>query len=220
MTRFEDAESALRNAWRVNIADLNFRTVTVVTVAVMLAICLFVVAVLPAKNRQTPQTDAIEFALVTLLTVVFSPLSFNYAYVWLMYPDHAGHVPRGGRTIVRAVARLKVAWIVSVVLIPALAIPMPLSARPRDLIAPALLLVFGLGAMLFVANHPGRGVGSRFFFVQTQPSLSGEVALSQARLPLSSIRERPSHRFSATSGIPKTETWRSVSPACPRNQFH
>ncbi len=41
---------------------------------------------MPPQARRTRETDALEFALVTLLTVIFSPLSFNYAYVWLMYP--------------------------------------------------------------------------------------------------------------------------------------
>ena len=86
----QGAESALRAAWRVNIADLNFRAVTAITLAAMLAFVPVCRAVLPPRNRRTPQTDAIEFALVTLLTVIFSPLSFNYAYVWLIYPTTLG----------------------------------------------------------------------------------------------------------------------------------
>jgi alpha-1,2-mannosyltransferase len=152
----QGAESALRAAWRVNIADLNFRTVTVITVAVMLTLCLFVVAVLPARNRRTPQTDALEFALVTLLTVVFSPLSFNYAYVWLMYPTTLALYRVLGEPSSAPRHRLKVAWVASIILIPALAIPMPLQAQAYgNLIVPALLLVFGLGAMLFADGHPG-----------------------------------------------------------------
>ena len=141
--------------------------------AVMLAICLFVVAVLPPRNRRTPQTDALEFALVTLLTVIFSPLSFNYAYVWLIYPTTLAiylvlsELPGAPRH------RLKVAWIASVILIPALAIPMPLLAQAYgNLIAPALLLVFGLGAMLFAASHPGR---------ELAPVLSTNSSLREGR---------------------------------------
>ena len=52
----------------------------------MLGLSLFVLAVFPARQDRTAATDAIEFALVTLLIVMFSPLSFNYAYVWLIYP--------------------------------------------------------------------------------------------------------------------------------------
>ncbi len=88
---------------------------------------------------------------------MFSPLSFNYAYVWLIYPTTLGlhlvtrRVPTARRH------RLKVAWIAAVILIPALAIPMPLLAQAYgNLFVPALLLVFGLGAMLYAAGHPDR----------------------------------------------------------------
>ena len=39
--RFEGVEQSLRNAWRVNVASLDFRAVTVVTLAVMLFLCLW-----------------------------------------------------------------------------------------------------------------------------------------------------------------------------------
>jgi len=150
----QGAEPALRAAWRVNFIDLNFRAVTVITLASILAICLFVAAVLPPANRRTQETDALEFALVTLLTVMFSPLSFNYAYVWLIYPmTLALHLvisePEGAPR-----HRLKIGWITVVVLIPALAVPMPLLAQAYgNLFLPALLLVLGLGAMLHSAGR-------------------------------------------------------------------
>jgi hypothetical protein len=157
--RWEDAvrsaETALRNAWRVNIVNLDFRTVTAITLATILAISLLVAAVLPRTDRRTRHTDALEFALVTLLTVIFSPLSFNYAYVWLIYPTTLGlHLvisePAGAPR-----HRLKVAWITAIFLIPALAIPMPLLAQAYgNLFLPALLLVFGLSAMLYAAGRP------------------------------------------------------------------
>jgi hypothetical protein len=157
-TRWEDslqgAESALQMAWRVNFANLNFRTVTAITLVAMLGISLFVVAVLPPMSRRTPQTDAIEFALVTLLTVMFSPLSFNYAYVWLIYPTTLGlHRVLSEPSNARG-HRLKVIWIVTVILIPALAIPMPLLAQAYgNLFVPALLLVIGLGAILYDSDR-------------------------------------------------------------------
>jgi alpha-1,2-mannosyltransferase len=151
----QGAGPALRTAWRVNVADLDFRTVTAITLALMLGICLFVAAVLPPRNRRTQQTDALEFALVTLLTVMFSPLSFNYAYVWLIYPTTLGlHLVISESSAARW-HRLKVAWIAAVILIPALAIPMPLLAQAYgNLFLPALLLVFGLGWMLDSAGRP------------------------------------------------------------------
>jgi hypothetical protein len=37
-------------------------------------------------GRRTPETDAIEFALLLLLILVFTPLSFGYLFAWLLYP--------------------------------------------------------------------------------------------------------------------------------------
>ncbi len=47
----------------------------------------------------------------TLLTVMFSRLSFNYAYVWLIYPTTLGLHLVISEASHRSVARLKVAWI-------------------------------------------------------------------------------------------------------------
>jgi alpha-1,2-mannosyltransferase len=148
------ADAALRAAWRVNIADLSFQAVTMITLAAMLGLSLFVAAVLPPRNRRTPQTDALEFALVTLLTVMFSPLSFNYAYVWLIYPTTLGLYLVISESPAAPWHRLKITWIITIFFIPAIAIPMPLVAQAYgNLFAPALLLVFGLGAMLYAAGH-------------------------------------------------------------------
>jgi hypothetical protein len=149
------AEPDLRAAWKVNIVDLNFRAVTAVTGAAILCLSLFVAIVMPPPGRRTRQTDAIEFALVCLVTVMFSPLSFNYAYVWLIYPTTVGlHLVLSEPTVVPR-HWVKVVWIVAVLAIPALAIPMPLWAQAYgNLFVPALLLLLGLGAMLYSA---GRG---------------------------------------------------------------
>jgi alpha-1,2-mannosyltransferase len=152
----DGAEPALRAAWRVNIVAWSFRTVTIATLLAMSALCLFVVAVLPPAKVRTRETDALEFALVTLLTTMFSPLSFNYAYVWLIYPATLGlhrviSEPAGAPW-----HRLKIGWIVAVFLLPALALPMPLLAQAYgNLFLPALLLVIGLGVMLRAAARNG-----------------------------------------------------------------
>ena len=149
----QESESALRAAWRINVTDLNFRVVTVITVAAMLGLCIMVGAVMPPQNRQTEKTAAIEFALVTLLTVMFSPLSFNYAYVWLIYPITLGLHLVMSEPQSAPWHKLKIAWIATVVSIPALAIPMPLVAQAYgNLFVPALLLVLGLGLLLASAD--------------------------------------------------------------------
>ena len=112
----------------------------------MLGLCGFVLAVLPRSRHRTRETDAIEYAIVILLTVMFSPLSFNYAYVWLIYPMTLGlHLvmsePPGAPG-----HRIRVAWIAAVFLIPALALPMPVLAQAYgNLFVPALLLLSAWG---------------------------------------------------------------------------
>lgn len=148
------AEPAFRAAWKVNVVSLSFRAVTVITLAAMLGLSLFVAAVLPPRPLRTRATDALEFALVTLLTVMFSPLSFNYAYVWLMYPTAlALHRVLGDPSDPPAWSRRQraglMSWLAAVLFIPALAIAMPKTAQAcGNLFVPALLLVFGLGWML------------------------------------------------------------------------
>jgi hypothetical protein len=149
----QGALPALRNSWRVNLLDLSFLNVTAVTLGAIVGLCLFVLAVLPRSSLRTRQTDALEYAIVILLTVMFSPLSFNYAYVWLIYPMTVG-LHRVMSEPARAPAhRIKIAWITAVFLIPALAIPLPQLAQAYgNLFVPALLLLFGLGAMLHKAG--------------------------------------------------------------------
>jgi hypothetical protein len=152
----QGAEPALRAAWKVNVVDLDFRTVTAITLAAMLGLCLFAVAVMPRRECRTRETDALEFGLVILLTVIFSPLSFNYAYVWLLYPMTLGQhgVLKEPASTPPRRHRLKVAWLATVLLIPALAIPMPQVAQAcGNLFVPAVLLVLGLGAMLRASSR-------------------------------------------------------------------
>jgi hypothetical protein len=69
-----------------NVADLEFATVNRIIVAAALLLGAIFIVVMPAAARRTPETDAIEFALLLLLMLVFTPLSFGYLYVWLLYP--------------------------------------------------------------------------------------------------------------------------------------
>ena len=151
---YAGVDAAMRQAWRVNVAALDFRTVTAITVTAMLSLCLFVVVVMPARRLRTARTDTIEFALITLLIVMFSPLSFNYAFVWLIYPlTVAIHLvlndPARGPW-----RRLEIAWAASVFFIPGLAIVTPLYAQAYgNLFVPALLLVIGLGVRLWAMQR-------------------------------------------------------------------
>src|ERR1041384_4251529 len=69
-----------------NLADLDFKSVNRIILACALAFGLAYVAVMPRATRRTPETDAIEFALLLLLILIFTPLSFGYLFAWLLYP--------------------------------------------------------------------------------------------------------------------------------------
>lgn len=69
-----------------NIADLEFKTVNQVIAALALVLGITYIAAMPASARRTPETDSIEFALLLLLMLVFTPLSFGYLFAWLLYP--------------------------------------------------------------------------------------------------------------------------------------
>ena len=147
--RFKGIETSLQNAWRVNFASLDFKAVTAITLAAMLGLSLLVLVAMPRQSARTAATDAVEFALITLLIVMFSPLSFNYAYVWLIYPmtvalDLVMNSQATGRQ-----RKAELAWIAAVFLIPGLAVAMPLYAQAYgNLFIPSLLLVIGLSLKL------------------------------------------------------------------------
>jgi hypothetical protein len=69
-----------------NFADLDFNTVNRIIFACALGLGLVFIGVMPRAARRTPETDAIEFALLLLLVLVFTPLSFGYLFAWLLYP--------------------------------------------------------------------------------------------------------------------------------------
>jgi hypothetical protein len=69
-----------------NVADLDFDTVNRIILSCAVALGLLFSNAMPRGARRTPETDAIEFALLLLLMLVFTPLSFGYLFAWLLYP--------------------------------------------------------------------------------------------------------------------------------------
>ena len=69
-----------------NFADLDFDTVNRIILACALVLGVVFIGVMPRAARRTRETDAIEFALLLLLMLVFTPLSFGYLFAWLLYP--------------------------------------------------------------------------------------------------------------------------------------
>ncbi|MDP9003732.1 MAG: glycosyltransferase 87 family protein [Verrucomicrobiota bacterium] len=69
-----------------NFVDVEFKTMNVIIIAIGLLLGFAYVAVMPAAARRTPETDALEFALLLLLILIFTPLTFGYLFAWLLYP--------------------------------------------------------------------------------------------------------------------------------------
>lgn len=81
-----DAASASHTPIYVNFAELNFFVVNAIVVGVGLLLGIWFIAVMPGCDQRTAQSDATEFALLLLLILMITPLSFGYFYSWLMLP--------------------------------------------------------------------------------------------------------------------------------------
>ena len=81
-----DSASAPHQPVYVNFADLKFSTVNAIVLCIALVLGILFIAVMPQRGMRTAQSDAIEFALLLLLTLMVTPLSFGYFYSWLMLP--------------------------------------------------------------------------------------------------------------------------------------
>jgi hypothetical protein len=67
-----------------NLADLDFKTVNLIIIAIALLIGLSFIAVMPRVRRA--ETDALEFSALLILILLFTPLAFGYLFIWLMLP--------------------------------------------------------------------------------------------------------------------------------------
>ena len=81
-----DAASAPHRPVYVNFADFTFPVVNAIIISVALAFAILFIAAIPPRGMRTPGSDAIEFALLLLLILMVTPLSFGYFHSWLMLP--------------------------------------------------------------------------------------------------------------------------------------
>ena len=81
-----DAASAPHQPVYVNFANLRFSAVNSVVVCIALALGVLFIAAMPRREMRTAESDATEFALLLLLMLMITPLSFGYFYSWLMLP--------------------------------------------------------------------------------------------------------------------------------------
>jgi len=81
-----DAASAPHQPVYVNFTELKFPVVNAIIISVALTLGVLFIAAMPRRDMRTADSDAIEFALLLLLMLMITPLSFGYFYSWLMLP--------------------------------------------------------------------------------------------------------------------------------------
>ena len=149
-----DAASAPHTPIYVNLADLKFRTVNAIIISVALALGILFITVMPQRGMRTAESDAIEFALLLLIMLMITPLSFGYFFSWLMLPF---------AVITQRVLAGKgwalLWWSVPAVAILALALPFPRDAQLYgNTFFATLLLFLGLSIELLYCKRQSRQV--------------------------------------------------------------
>ncbi len=140
------ADGEADKVWRVNIANFDFRAVNAVIALIAGALCVYYMASMPSNARRTERTDAIEGAMLLLMIVFFSPLSFNYFYVWLIFPLTIAlgmvlEAPQGSRQ--RALLSV---WLGAPLVLLSLAVPFLRESQAYgNLFFAGLILMIGLG---------------------------------------------------------------------------
>ncbi|MFN2508334.1 MAG: glycosyltransferase 87 family protein [Chthoniobacterales bacterium] len=88
MLRHVDADDrfAAHTPLYANFADLSFSAVNRIILGSGVVLGLVFVAVLPRRARRTSEIDAMEFALLVLLMLLFTPLAFGYLFACLLFP--------------------------------------------------------------------------------------------------------------------------------------
>jgi hypothetical protein len=137
----------------VNFVDLKFQTVNGIILGLVLLLGGIFIAVMPRSDFRTQETDAIEFALLMLLILIFTPLTFGYLFVWLLYPltvivHRVLSAPEASRRLL--------CFTVAAVVLLSLSIPLriPAQAYGNTLLA-TLLLFIGLAMELWDLKRAG-----------------------------------------------------------------
>jgi hypothetical protein len=148
-----DPSYAVHTPVYANLADLDFKTVNQIILAAGFLLGLIFIGVMPERARRTWETDAIEFALLLLLILIFTPMSFGYLFAWLLYPLMV--------VVQRLLARPNrglLIWSGAAVLLLSLSIPLRIPAQTygNTLLATVLLFV-GLALELFRLKREDSG---------------------------------------------------------------
>ena len=149
-----DEQFAAHTPLYANVADLSFSTVNRIIVGSGLLLGLVYVAVMPRRSRRTGETDALEFALLVLLILLFTPLAFGYLFACLLFPMTV--IVR--RLLQEPRSALLVPTLVAVALL-TLTIPLQRTAQAYGNTFFATLILFGaLAYELWSVKHRSRSL--------------------------------------------------------------
>jgi hypothetical protein len=81
-----EAENPKAAPLYVNLLNLSYDQANLAVALVAGLIGLAFITVLPGEARRTPASDGAEYALVTALMTIASPLARAYYFVWLLFP--------------------------------------------------------------------------------------------------------------------------------------
>ena len=148
-----DAASAPHTPIYVNFADLRFSIVNGILISVALALGILFITVMPPRGTRTAETDAIEFAMLLLIMLMITPLSFGYFFSWLMLP-FAVITQR----VIAGKGLALLCWSLPALTILALALPFPRGAQLYgNTFFAALLLFAGLSVELLRCKQQSAG---------------------------------------------------------------
>ena len=142
-----DPASGPHNAIYANFADLKFSIVNAIIGTVILALGILFVGVMPRRDMRTAESDAIEFALLLLMILMITPLSFGYFFSWLMLPFAVVT-----QRLLTGTGSALLYWSVPALAILALALPFPRIAQTYGNIFFAALILF-IGLSIELLRH-------------------------------------------------------------------
>jgi hypothetical protein len=80
------ADGEANRSWKVNLLNLSFRQTTIVMVATVGLLGLFYLGTTWGTTKLPAPADAVEQSMGIIMVLFLTPLSFNYGYVWLIFP--------------------------------------------------------------------------------------------------------------------------------------
>ncbi|OQY97642.1 MAG: hypothetical protein B6D35_14515 [Candidatus Brocadia sp. UTAMX2] len=143
-----DAFHSKSNPVYVNIANLEFKYLNIIIIATAMGLCLFYIGSMPRPAQRTLHTDSIEYAMLLILILIFTPLSFTYFYVWLLYPLMVAVNTLLSLTYPSRAGNLAFIWFVVCLLLLSFMLPIPgfrWFAAIGSTLGACVLLLGGLG---------------------------------------------------------------------------